>query len=120
MGRVPLMSMPNAQNLGTSLVYAPLPNSLLLTDPDRSVYRVKSTPADHNVTVGHGLGGTSRVNAMIYTRGLKEEYDRWNIPGWSYDELDCFFKKSEGHTDITASAVTHGLTGAFSVLPVDL
>lgn len=57
------------------------------------------------------------MNGMIYTRGLKEEYDKWNIPGWSYGELECFFKRSEGHTDITDSAAVHGLTGVVSPSP---
>ena len=44
------------------------------------------------------LGGTSRVNAMLYTRGLPGEYNAWSEAGrhgWSYDELLPLFKKSQ-------------------------
>ena len=47
------------------------------------------------VVAGEGLGGTSRINGCLYTRGLKGDWDRWNRPGWSYDELLPYFVKSE-------------------------
>ena len=47
------------------------------------------------IVAGEGLGGTSRINGCLYTRGLKGDWDRWNRPGWSYDELLPYFVKSE-------------------------
>lgn len=47
---------------------------------------------------GGALGGSSRVNQMLYTRGLPAEYDRWSDAGrtgWSWKELRPFFLKSE-------------------------
>lgn len=44
------------------------------------------------------LGGGSRVNAMIYTRGFPGEYNAWEQMGqngWGYNQLKPFFSKSE-------------------------
>ncbi|MBK8175669.1 MAG: GMC family oxidoreductase N-terminal domain-containing protein [Rhodospirillales bacterium] len=47
---------------------------------------------------GKVLGGCSAVNAMIYIRGNRRDFDTWSAlgnRGWSYDEVLHYFKKSE-------------------------
>jgi choline dehydrogenase len=47
---------------------------------------------------GKVLGGTSSINAMIYIRGHRSDYDRWAAAGhtgWGYDDVLPFFKRSE-------------------------
>lgn len=52
---------------------------------------------------GKVLGGTSVLNGMMYIRGNREDYEDWSAmgnPGWSYDEVLPFFKKSENNLEI--------------------
>ncbi|XP_059474195.1 glucose dehydrogenase [FAD, quinone]-like [Neocloeon triangulifer] len=47
---------------------------------------------------GKALGGTSVLNAMLYVRGNKLDYDGWQEmgnPGWGYEDVLGYFKKSE-------------------------
>ena len=47
------------------------------------------------IVSGEGIGGTSRINGCLYSRGLKGDWNRWNRPGWSYDDMVPYFQKSE-------------------------
>jgi choline dehydrogenase len=47
---------------------------------------------------GRMLGGSSSMNAMVYTRGNKADYDGWaaaGAEGWSYRDVLPYFKRSE-------------------------
>jgi len=44
---------------------------------------------------GKVLGGSSSVNAMVYIRGNRRDYDEWGQPGWGWDDLFPYFLKSE-------------------------
>ncbi|KAH6904200.1 GMC oxidoreductase-domain-containing protein, partial [Coprinopsis sp. MPI-PUGE-AT-0042] len=63
---------------------------------------------------GHVLGGSSALNAMAYTRGSADDYDRWaNLTGdagWSWDNLLPYFLKSEKWT---LPADNHDITGQY-------
>jgi choline dehydrogenase len=47
---------------------------------------------------GRMLGGCSSINAMIYIRGNRADYDEWAqgaAKGWGYDEMLPYFKRGE-------------------------
>lgn len=66
---------------------------------------------------GKTLGGSSSVNAMIYTRGHKSDYDHWaelGNKGWNYDAVLPYFKKSQRqHRD---ADFYHGDQGGMNVI----
>jgi choline dehydrogenase-like flavoprotein len=66
---------------------------------------------------GKVLGGSSSVNAMIYTRGHRDDYDHWAAqgnPGWGWNDVLPYFKRAE-HNERGADA-WHGAGGPLNVM----
>ncbi|MBO2451684.1 GMC family oxidoreductase N-terminal domain-containing protein [Actinomadura barringtoniae] len=63
---------------------------------------------------GRMLGGSSSINAMMWVRGHQADYDGWDVPGWSYDEVLPYFKRCEGRVGSNAGAV-YGTEGPLVV-----
>jgi choline dehydrogenase len=64
---------------------------------------------------GRVLGGSGAINAMVYVRGLPQDFDDWRAlgnPGWGFEEVRPWFERGEQRlprTDVSADA--HRLTG---------
>ncbi|MFT4189727.1 MAG: GMC family oxidoreductase N-terminal domain-containing protein [Aeromicrobium sp.] len=63
------------------------------------------------------LGGCTSMNAMIYIRGNRADYDEWRDAyggeGWGYDDVLPYFKKSEGNQRLGGQF--HGTDGPLHV-----
>jgi len=67
---------------------------------------------------GRGLGGSSAINGMVFTRGHRSSYDAWvaaGAKGWGFDDLLPYFRRSEA-TERRDPAV-RGLDGPLRVAP---
>jgi choline dehydrogenase-like flavoprotein len=65
---------------------------------------------------GKVLGGSSSVNAMLYTRGTPSDYDHWaslGNEGWGYSDILPYFKSTQ-HQERGASNF-HGTEGELNV-----
>ena len=74
---------------------------------DRSIYWPR----------GRVLGGSSSINAMIYIRGSRHDYDTWRdeygCEGWGYTDLLPYFLRSEHNS--RGESAWHGASGPLSV-----
>jgi choline dehydrogenase len=65
---------------------------------------------------GKILGGSSSMNAMIYIRGNRSDYDHWRSvgnEGWGYEDALPYFKKAENRE--RGADAYHGTGGPLNV-----
>ena len=68
---------------------------------------------------GKTLGGSSSINAMIYTRGHRQDYEDWaasGAKGWGWQDVLPWFKKSEHFEG--GEDEFHGSDGPLNVAPL--
>jgi choline dehydrogenase-like flavoprotein len=64
------------------------------------------------IPLGKVVGGSTKLNRMVFDRGSKSDYDRWEDLGneaWDWDALLPYFKKV-GETDFTDSVIARNLS----------
>ncbi|MFG3136928.1 GMC family oxidoreductase [Streptomyces sp. NPDC048211] len=69
---------------------------------------------------GHTLGGSSSVNAMMWVRGHRDDYDGWAGsagPEWSHDAVVPYFRRAEQWTGPTGRGTVYGTEGPLFVSP---
>ena len=90
-----------------------------VVDSAGGMHEVKSETLEHRKGYqprGKTLGGSSSINAMLYVRGHKWDYDHWSYlgnDGWSYNEVLPYFKKAE-HNEMFDNEF-HGQNGPLNV-----
>ena len=62
---------------------------------------------------GKGLGGSSAMNAMLYVRGRPLDYDLWETPGWSWEDVRPYFLRAEDNA--RGESEHHGVGGPLRV-----
>jgi choline dehydrogenase-like flavoprotein len=65
---------------------------------------------------GRGFGGSSAINAMIYTRGHPLDYDEWaqlGCEGWGWQDVLPYFLRAEDNT--RGASALHGAGGPLGV-----
>jgi choline dehydrogenase len=66
---------------------------------------------------GKVLGGSSSINGLVYIRGQREDFDGWRIPGWDFDSLLPYFRKSENQS--RGADAWHGAGGPLEVADLE-
>ncbi|MBF9197180.1 GMC family oxidoreductase [Microvirga terrestris] len=69
-----------------------------------------------NYPRGKVLGGCSAINAMIYMRGQREDYDNWRqmgLDGWGWDDVRPIFRQHLDH--YLGAGEHHGAGGEWRV-----
>lgn len=84
-------------------------------------YRTEPGYVSHAIGAIRGkvLGGSSGVNGAVAIRARPEDFNRWDLPGWGYQDLQPAFKKLETRHGLHDRAI-HGDSGPFPVVQLTL
>ncbi|MEV4097625.1 GMC family oxidoreductase [Streptosporangium saharense] len=63
---------------------------------------------------GRMIGGSSSMNAQMWVRGHRADYDGWDVPGWSYEEVLPYFQRAERRVGSNHGGV-YGTAGPISI-----
>ncbi|KAI8722726.1 GMC-OxRdtase-N domain-containing protein [Fusarium sp. LHS14.1] len=103
------------QNIENPVFY---PDHLLPTSEATIFYKANKAEqlAGRECIVPSGgvLGGGSSINFLMYTRAQRSDFDSWNTPGWSGEEMLPFLKKFETYHG-KGNPELHGFDGPIHV-----
>jgi choline dehydrogenase len=92
-----------SQFLSNMWIHVPIGYSQTLKDPKVNwLYVTERDPGTHGRQHvwprGKVLGGSSSINAMLYVRGQRADYDHWRqlgAEGWAWDDVFPYFRKAQ-------------------------
>src|SRR5262245_37267644 len=93
--------------------------TLLGTSVDWAYRTTPQAGTDTEIAVPRGrvLGGSSSINAMVYVRGNRADYDEWRTDkgatGWGYDDVLPYFIRAERNQRLCSEL--HGVDGPMHV-----
>ncbi|KAK4099141.1 GMC oxidoreductase [Parathielavia hyrcaniae] len=91
--------------------WVPANNRAIFYPANKAVQLADRAPM---VVSGGTLGGGSSINVGVYARAQRSDYDSWETPGWSTEELLPYLKKLETYHG-TGDAKVHGYDGPVHV-----
>ena len=98
-------------------IRSPNPSGII-SDPDyhwpQLVARRTSLQEPSLYWRGRGVGGSSAINGQIAIQAMPEDYDRWDLPGWSSADLLPAIRRMETDLDF-GDASYHGDSGPIPV-----
>ena len=98
-----------------------IPFGLAFTRGSRRDWRFGSKPQPElnnrsiGVTRGKMLGGSSSINSMVWFRGRRDDFDNWNVPGWSWSDVETDFEEVEALLTPQRFAEPHPLSEAYAL-----
>ncbi|NEB77319.1 choline dehydrogenase [Streptomyces sp. SID14478] len=69
---------------------------------------------------GHVLGGSSSLNAMMWVRGHRDDYDAWGEaagPEWAYEQFVRYFQRAERWGGARGEKSVYGTLGPLHISP---
>ena len=75
-----------------------------------------------SVMQGRVVGGSGAINGMIYNRGQAADFNNWaqrGNPGWDYESVLPYFKKSESWAGQSPREKFHGSDGPTKITEMD-
>ncbi|RKP58559.1 GMC family oxidoreductase [Pararobbsia silviterrae] len=106
----------------SALIHTPLGLAALVARRSRYNWMFRTAPqaalSDRKTWQprGRGLGGSSSINAMVYTRGHPLDYDEWEAagcPGWGWRDVLPYFRRAE--SNVRGASTYHGENGPLIV-----
>jgi choline dehydrogenase len=110
-----------SQFLSNLLIHVPVGYAETLKDPKVNwLYQTEPDPGTNGRTHvwprGKVLGGSSSINAMLYIRGQRADYDNWRqlgCEGWAWDDVLPYFRRAQNQE--RGECAVHGVGGPLHV-----